>query len=127
MINLNKKLFSITFASGVQGALQGIFMAYLGLHANYLGASALIIGLIFFSRNFFPKFLELDVFGFPIHFLCHSPCVSHIFQLSASFLTKSSVSLFPERFFVPDFHGQSLPCRADIPVKPGKPLVFSSD
>lgn len=59
MINLNKKLFSITFASGVQGALQGIFMAYLGLHANYLGASALIIGLIFFSRNFFQIFLRV--------------------------------------------------------------------
>jgi MFS family permease len=59
VINLNKKLFSITFASGVQGALQGIFMAYLGLHANYLGASALIIGLIFFSRNFFQIFLRV--------------------------------------------------------------------
>jgi MFS family permease len=52
-------LLSGIFANGVTSMLLTIFMAYVGLQLVNLNATEIIIGIVFFSRNFFQIFLRV--------------------------------------------------------------------
>lgn len=56
---LSRPLLSAIFTSAMAGYLLAIFMAYLGIHLENLGAVAFLIGVVFFSRNFFQIFLRV--------------------------------------------------------------------